>query len=248
MSRMGVDDPPRELKANTWQAAYSKFYETFGAGKPEQEFQRRLKNVRDHFDSHDNHNRRRGWRLTDKSPQPLSKLNQDVFDDLKRLDDDALWRRIRPYLSKKEAKRVTTRKAPFFSSEFGGTRPSRHVTMGEATVTHGRIVDGLKRYVEKTVKRAFPYNTQQIDLAVDVNGELQRIYEVKTAMDTQSTYTAVGQLCMHSAGAPGVEKWIVLPGPIANTELVECLNTLGISILWHRLQGKSYGFCPDMPA
>ena len=247
LSRRGVDGPPSELGVDTWQAGYSEFYKTFGAGKTENEFQNSLKNVRDHFDSHHDYNRRRGWR-EDGAPQRLSGLLQDVFNNLKRLDDDTLWKRISPYLSKKGTKRATAKKAKFFSSEFTGRRRSGDWTTGEATVTHGQVVEDLKRYIETTVENAFLHNTRKIDLALDVDDELRRIYEVKTATDTQSIYTAVGQLCMHSAGAPDVEKWIVLPGPIQNTELVECLQTLGISMLWYRLQGKSYRFFPNGPA
>ncbi len=71
---------------------------------------------------------------------------------------------------------------------------------------------------------------------------IQRIYEVKTATDTQSIYTAVGQLYMHSAGAPDIEKWMVLPGPEENEQLIHCLNTLNISVLWYQIEGESCNF------
>lgn len=243
LSRRGVNkDPPRELRADSWQAAYSLFYDAFGAGKTKTQFRRSLQNVRDHFDSHHSHSHRRGWHLEDGSPQPLSKLNRDVFNELERVPDDALWRRIKSYLPSKESRRVDAKTAPFFSSEFQGTRASRRVTVDEAQVTHGRVVEALKQHVENTVENAFTYNTQQIDLALKVDGKLRRIYEVKTATDRQSIYTAVGQLCMHSAGASNVEMWIVLPGPIQNGELVKCLQKLCISILSYRLRGKSYRF------
>lgn len=248
LSRRGVADPPSELNVATWNAAYSKFYNTLGAGKPEPEFQNSLKNVRDHFDSHHNRSRRRGWRLKDGTPQPLAALLQEVFNDLERLSDDNLWSRIAPYLSRKGAKRRAAKKARFFSSEFMGIRASRRMTIRKTTVTHGRVVEHLKHYVESTVNSAVVYNSQYIDLALDVDGKLQRIYEVKTATDTQSIYTAVGQLFMHSAGASDVEKWIVLPEPIQNKELLDCLHTLGISMLCYSRQRNSYGFHPNTPA
>lgn len=248
LSRRGVKDPPIELNADTWHAAYSSFYLILGRGKSENEFRNSLKNVRDHFDSHHNYSRRRGWRLEDGSPQPLSALLQDVFNDLEQLRDETLWGRIRPYLSQVGVKRAATKKAKFFSSEFMGTRASRRITVEKTTVKHGRVVENLRHYVENSMENALVYNTRQIDLALDVDGELRRMYEVKTATDTQSIYTAVGQLHMHAAGAPDVEKWIVLPGPLRSRDLVECLHTLGILVLWYRLQGKTHRFFPIIPS
>ena len=86
------------------------------------------------------------------------------------------------------------------------------------------------------------YNTQKIDLALEVNDKLKSIYEVKTIGDTQSIYTAVGQLFMHSSGFGNVEKWIVLPQSIHNTELIECLSKIDISIIWFSSQNNRCDF------
>ncbi|MBY5922011.1 hypothetical protein [Ferrimonas balearica] len=249
LSRMGTDSPPASLKAASWKEAYSKFYNTFGIGKTEEEFKNSLKNLRDHFDSHLENNRI-GWKDDDGNPQQLSSSNQHVFDELQKLNDSDLWVKIKPYvvtslntkLSKIKSKEVTAKKAKFFSSEFNGKKKLTARKVVEATVNHGLVVDELKEYVESTVKNSFTYNTQKIDLALETAGELQRIYEVKTATDTQSIYTAVGQLCMHSAGSEGIEKWMVLPGPIENTELLECLDTLDISVLWYQIDEGSCNF------
>lgn len=152
--------------------------------------------------------------------------------------------KIKPYVSmsydskvsNKKIKQVTAQKAKFFSSEFKGIKKVKVKELHEATVNHGLIVDSLKSYVEERVDDAFAYNTQKVDLAVEVADQLKRIYEVKTATDTQSLYTAVGQLYMHTAGSNNIEKWVVLPGPIENEDLLECLSQLDIWVLWYELE------------
>lgn len=248
-SRMGVDEPPRHLNVSSWKDGYSMFYNTFGLGKTEDEFKNSLKNLRDHFDSHLENNRV-GWKDDEGNPQQLASTNQQVFDELQRLDDNALWSRIKPYavtshdakLSKNKIETVTKIKAKYFSSEFKGRKRIKGQKATEALVNHGLVVDELKTYVDQTIDNGFTYNTQKVDLALEVGGNLTRIYEVKTATDTQSIYTAVGQLYMHSAGSENIQKWMVLPGPVDNEDLLGCLGTLGISILWYDINDESCEF------
>lgn len=243
LSRMGTNAPPTVLNAVSWKEAYSKFYSTFGLGKAEEEFKNSLKNFRDHFDSHLENNRV-GWKDDSGNPQQLSSENQQVLDELNKLDDVALWEKIKPYvvtsfdlkLSSQKIKQITAQKTKFFSSEFKGTKKIKAQEMSEATVNHGLVVDSLKSYVDSTTDASFSYNTQKVDLALEISGQLQRIYEVKTATDTQSLYTAVGQLYMHTAGSNSIEKWIVIPGPVENKDLLECLTVLNISVLWFAIK------------
>lgn len=249
LSRLGIDEPPNELNAKTWKEAYLKFYGTFGLGKTEAEFKNSLKNLRDHFDSHLNNNRV-GWMEAKNLPQQLSSTNQEVFDELQKLSDDKLWNRIRNYavlgydsnVSNHKIEKTKEEGAKYFSSEFSGNKKIANKASVEFTTSHGLVVDNLKFFVENSIKNSFAYNTQKIDLAVEINGKLTHLYEVKTATDTQSIYTAVGQLFMHSAGTTDAEKWIVLPSPIENAELIECLTILGISILQFKLQGDNCVF------
>lgn len=249
LSRMGVGNPPEVLQATSWKEAYAKFYSAFGMGKTESEFKNSLKNLRDHFDSHLDNNRI-GWKNSAGNPQQLSSVNQRVFDELQMLDDAALWDRIKPCvvtsydaaLSRRKIKANYSKKAKFFSSEFKGRKVLKERKTSEAIVTHGFVVDCLKAYVDRKVSGCFTYNTQKIDLALELNGELSSIYEVKTSTDTQSIYTAVGQLYMHSADVPGLQKWIVLPGPIDNDELFKCFDSLGISLLCYRMRNETYQF------
>ena len=242
LSRMGIDTPPVVLNVTSWKEAYLKFYSSFGKEKTEEEFKNSLKNIRDRFDRHLD-NGREGWKGSD-AENKLSLSNQEVFDELEKLNDEELWRRVRPYaamsydlkLVRRKRKEISSGKIKFFSSEFSGKKKTGARNATKATVFHGLVVDRLKEWVDQSVPGGLTFNTQKIDLALEINEALQRIYEVKTSADTQSVYTAVGQLYMHSAGDADIEKWIVLPGPAENSELLSCLKTLNISVLWYRLE------------
>jgi len=229
LSRSGKDGPPIELKVKSWKDAYSKFYGTFGLGKTIGEFNNSLKNLRDHFDSHLENNRI-GWKEFDNEPQQLSSTNQEVFDELQKLSDESVWYKIEPYVVSGYNLSITERinleikkiEGKYFSSEFEGKKIVGARSALEANVYHGIVVDNLKLFVESSIENSYAYNTQKIDLALETEGNLRHIYEVKTATDTQSIYTAVGQLFMHSAGISDVEKWIVLPNSFANNDLINC--------------------------
>ena len=60
LSMYGKSTPPDELKVKNWKDAYLSFFSTLGLDKTEQGFINRLNNIRDHFDSHIE-NDRRGW-------------------------------------------------------------------------------------------------------------------------------------------------------------------------------------------
>jgi len=248
LSRRGIENPPEELNAESWKEAYLMFYSTFGKDKTEKEFQNSLKNLRDHFDSHLN-NSRTGW-MDNNSPQQLSSANQEVFNRLEKLTDRELWDRIRPLAITSYKVKVASKKnlnlnkqgAKYFSSEFSGVKKAQEKSAVSMNVKHGLIVDELKEYIEKKDSDIFVYNTQKIDLISELNNSPLAIYEVKTSADTQSVYTAVGQLFMHSVGLKTIKKYIVLPEIEEYNELVECLKELNIEVLWFTLDGTKCKF------
>ena len=249
LSRLGIKNPPEQLETVIWNEAYSKFYATFGKNKTEGEFRNSLKNFRDHFDSHLD-NSRAGWMDDSGNPQQLSSSNKEVFHVLQKLSDNELWLRIKPYavmsfdskLATKKIQQVRENGSKYFCSEFSGVKKIKSKVDGEVYVYHGLVVDCLRKYIQDTNPEAIVYNTQKIDLALEFSGNLVEIFEVKTSVDTQSIYTAVGQLYMNSAGEIRVRKCIVLPECSEKTELVECLKALNIKIIWFEIKGKKCSF------
>lgn len=252
LSRLGVNKPPRMLKASSWKEAYSKFYATFGGNKTEVEFKNSLKNLRDHFDSH-LENERTGWMTEIGHPQKLSAANQEVFDRLHKLTDIELWDHIRPLaitsydskIEKKKTDEVKESGARYFSSEFSGKKTVKSKESTEANVMHGHVVDQLKEFVEKNFRNSVVFNTQKIDLAIELDGEITTIFEVKTSIDTQSIYTAVGQLFMHGTGIPNVNRIIVLPEPLENEATTNCLRELGIQVILFSINNQLCKFKLD---
>lgn len=249
LSRLGVYKPPVPLKAVSWKEAYSKFYSTFGCDKTEEEFKNSLKNIRDHFDSH-LENQRTGWMGEDGLPQKLSNGNQEVLERLQKLTDQQLWDYIRPLaitsydseLEKKKANQLKTSGAKYFSAEFSGKKIIKPNGPTHANVIHGYVVDQLKTYVEQTYEYTAVFNTQKIDLAIELNDEITTVFEVKTSVDTQSIYTAVGQLFMHTVGAQNVSRIIVLPEFFVNQVTINCLQELKVQIIWFSIKNNQCKF------
>ncbi|MFQ3251645.1 MAG: hypothetical protein ACI9O6_003495 [Glaciecola sp.] len=249
LSRLGVNEPPKILNTSSWKEAYLKFYGTFGRDKTELEFKNSLKNLRDHFDSH-LENSRTGWMGEDGNPQKLSAANQGVFKRLNKLSDAELWSHIRPLVTttydlKLEKKKIIELKesgTKYFSSEFSGIKKINAKESGESNVIHGYVVDELKKFVQQTFENTIVFNTQKIDLAIQLEKRITTIFEVKTSIDTQSVYTAVGQLFMHGAGIPGVTRIVVLPDLIENELTFNCLNDLGLGIILYSIDNEKCNF------
>ena len=71
-------------------------------------------------------------------------------------------------------------------------------------------------------------------------GEIETLFEVKTAIDTGSIYSAIGQLMFHGSNQnPSPKRVAVLPG-IPNSETVKAFQRLSITIL-------SYNWRNDTP-
>lgn len=96
LSRCGKNNPPEILNVKTWKDAYLSFYTKLGEHKSEQEFINRLNNIRDHFDSHIE-NDRRGWFDTQGKPDKLPKQYTFVLDYFQDISDEKLWEYIAPY-------------------------------------------------------------------------------------------------------------------------------------------------------
>ncbi len=100
--------PPTRLNVDKWNQAYRIFYENLNHGREVLAFQNSLNNARDAFDSHLPNSKRIGWLSGNKTPNPLSKEAQIVFDELNKKSENEIWDMINPYsdLKVKEYKQL----------------------------------------------------------------------------------------------------------------------------------------------
>lgn len=96
LSLYGKKDPPEILKTKNWKEAYLSFYDKLGDGKTEQEFINSLNNIRDHFDSHVD-NERKGWFDSSGNPDKLPSQYQFILTYFKSSTIDDIWKYIKPY-------------------------------------------------------------------------------------------------------------------------------------------------------
>ena len=248
LSRFGHNSPPSRLLASTWDEAYFKFYNALNEGKTEENFRSSLKNIRDQFDGRFP-NGRVGWLDSAGQSRVASEDKEQVFLELEELDEESIWRIIRPYasldISKKRRDKTNTVIDPwakFFSSEFSGSVKLQNRLGTEMNFTHGAVMDSLYKFVSEKYKNDKIYNTCKIDLLVECAGEIIAIFELKTSSNTQSIYTAIGQLFMHSVGNKNAEKYLVLPEPVQNDELLDCFEALGVRLITYSEESSKYKF------
>ena len=129
-----------------------------------------------------------------------------------------------------------------FRPEFGGDRrPYSTKREIRARVEHGRIVHSLHSLVEGNGIDA--WNNQQTDLILE--RKETAMVEVKTGGDTQSRYTAIGQLLYHSGmGNPK----LIAVFPSIDPEFETVLKRLRIlGVTWSR-KGGGYEFGKELGA
>ena len=83
------------------------------------------------------------------------------------------------------------------------------------------------------------FNSNLIDLFVKKNGILSEIYEVKTFVDRQTLYTAIGQIVAHaSENISSIAKFLVIPvDEDIPDDLKQAIAVLGIKTRHFRIRG-----------
>lgn len=124
-----------------------------------------------------------------------------------------------------------------FKPESSGQRSGSRRSGFDYITYHGDVVNLL--YEERNGQRAADEhvtNNRLIDLYVLKDKSRTEVYEVKTSLDRQSIYTAIGQLITHSVDAsPSVRRILVLPkGPLA-ADLERCIKSLSIDVRRFRI-------------
>ena len=119
-----------------------------------------------------------------------------------------------------------------FNSEGSGRRRGQRRSEIDYISYHGDVVQRL--YEERQAKCANDegvWNNKLIDLYVLKGPSMTEIYEVKTSVDRQSIYTAIGQLFSHSADASSkVKRTLVLPEGPMPPDLAKSLASLSIAV------------------
>lgn len=96
-------------------------------------------------------------------------------------------------LKEKQSKRSGFDELKEYFREFAGERKSYKPKRVYSKSNHGKIVDALKNELCNTGEA---FKSREIDLVVEQK-KRAFLFEVKTAADTQSVYTAIGQLSVH---------------------------------------------------
>jgi len=127
-----------------------------------------------------------------------------------------------------------------YKKEFSGKKRGAHGGVFEYETFHGDVVQKLyKERVSRCTSDESVHNNILIDLYVKKGGVLSEVYEVKTYIDRQVLYTAIGQLATHSAQSPGdVQKTLVLPEKTKIPNDIACsLKRLKIYLRHYRISG-----------
>jgi hypothetical protein len=99
-----------------------------------------------------------------------------------------------------------------YNKEYSGKKKGSSGGPFEYVAYHGDIVQKIYSILSaKKKKGEVVYNSQLIDLYVKQEGQLTEVYEVKTIVDRQILYTAIGQLLTHARVGESVSKFLILP-------------------------------------
>lgn len=148
-----------------------------------------------------------------------------------------------------DEKQKSNRKLSFkvpqsYTPEFWGKRKA-YFRKGktESTSDHGAIVDALKFKLESELGHQNKcVNNKFIDLGIIKNGKPLVIFEIKTSVNPQAIYTAIGQLMLHSASTRvNPLKYIVLPNEV-DDDIVKDLKKLSIQTILFSCTGNAIKF------
>jgi hypothetical protein len=241
LSRLGYKSPPPQLHQIKWKQAYETFYHLDNRNLTVEEFKNSLKNIRDRFDGYCN-NTRQGWREENaaRNPKALPRQFTARYEILSQLNDQQLWQHIQTLINQKGDHFVES--VNQYTPEFEGIKYSPAIEDSFKDVQHGRIVSALKDHLQLNYSENHIYNTQKVDLIFDSMKYKKILFEVKTNTDTQSIYTAIGQLSYHGLDYQNHQKYIVLPACGYDIKLIEKLNFLSIQTAWYSMLYSTYNF------
>jgi hypothetical protein len=171
----------------------------------------------------------------------------DLVDQIKLFVDE-----VGTFKSEVEAGRVSRRPGPQFASntfnpEFHGKKKVRRTATIEYECFHGLVVNALAEKLKTSEDhgRTRVFNTREIDLALEIDGRLRRLYEAKSSAEPQAIYAGTGQLFIHALQGPRVSKTLVLPVDEISKRTRGRLSALGIDVLGYRIEARKVIFSPS---
>lgn len=142
-------------------------------------------------------------------------------------------------------KKFSKKNLKTYSPEFWGKRKSYYLNAKiSSTSNHGFIVDCLQKAIRQEFgisEKSFVKN-KYIDLGIVKNKKPFAIFEIKPSSNTQSIYTAIGQLMLHSVTAKtNPARYIVLPSDL-DEETEKDLAALSINTIRFSMNKKNVHF------
>ena len=119
--------------------------------------------------------------------------------------------------------------APSFKPENENRNPYTIKATIKSEMLHSRVVNELQQQLESLSLKV--KNDKFVDLMIYNDDDVSHIFEAKSDDDSQSIYTAIGQLMYHSIDHPKASKILVLPYN-TNVERQNIIKKLGIKILY----------------
>jgi hypothetical protein len=135
-----------------------------------------------------------------------------------------------------------TREMLIFSPEPHGRRRGKRKSVFDYESYHGAVVNALADRLRARQPGASIFNTRFIDLGVERSRKLAELYEVKSSADSQSIYSGVGQLVVHSEGDSSVRRILVLPSDELSPALTMRLKKLDIETVGYRIRAGKVSF------
>jgi hypothetical protein len=127
-----------------------------------------------------------------------------------------------------------------YTKEFTGEKSGRRSSAFKYVTYHGDVVEALRK---EAIAQGFRAVNKPEDLSVWRGNQVVNLYEVKTDTDSQTMFTAIGQLLVY-ARARGKKKpvslTLVIPAaaPPLKRPIKACLHALGITVRHFQLHER----------
>lgn len=126
-----------------------------------------------------------------------------------------------------------------YTSEYSGRKLGLRKGHFDYYTYHGLVVDKLREVRALTLSKGEQISrTPLIDLFVRRGDCYSEVYEVKTSLDRQSFYTAVGQLMTHAVNDDTVRTLVIPEGELPS-DCEDALQRLNIGVRRFKLMGRA---------